>query len=100
MHSPRIDIPRSLILLIAAGLLQHIGSNLAEDRDFGHLVKEIEARFHIKRTQVPLLGTVKPGIKFMHTGGKSLEIAIFEDQNFSEVDSKDFLEVASGALGP
>lgn len=100
MRRQGINIARSLILLIAAGLLQHTGSNLAEDRDFGHLVKEIEARFHLKRTHVPLLGAVKPSINFMHTGGKSLEVAIFEDQDFSEVDSKDFLEVASKALGP
>jgi len=100
MLSKRTDIPRIVILLIAAGLLQHTGSNLAEDRDFGHFVKEIESRFHVKRTHVPLLGVVKPSTKFMHTGAKSLEVAIFEDQDFSEVDSKDFVEAASKALGP
>jgi hypothetical protein len=89
-----------LMMVVLAGLLQPTRTDFAEDRDFNRLVKEMESRFHAKRIHVPLFGVAKPVIKVMRPGSKSLETAIFEDQDFSAVDTKEFAELAGKALGP
>ena len=100
MQSRRKRILRILILLFLAGLLQHARIDFAEDRDFSRLVKEMESRFHVKRMHVPLFGVAKPVFKVMRPGNKSLEIAIFEDHDFSVVETREFAELAGKALGP
>jgi hypothetical protein len=72
----------------------------AEDRDFSRLVKEVESRFHVKRTQVPLFGVAKPVVKVARDSGtKVVDIAIFEQQTFNATDNTEFAEVARKALG-
>jgi len=100
METRRKGIPKILMLLLPLGLLQPARIGFAEDRDFSRLVKEMESRFHAKRVHVPLFGVIKPVMKVMRPGSKSLEMAIFEDQDFSAVDTKDFAELAGKALGP
>ena len=47
------------------------------------LVKEIETRYHVKRTHIPLFGFMKPIIKMSGpAGAKTLDLAVFEDQDF------------------
>jgi hypothetical protein len=100
MQSNRKGIPWILALLLLAVLLQPARIDFAEDRDFSRLVREMESRFHAKRTHVPLFGVAKPAIKAVRPGSKSLEMAIFEDQDFSILKSKEFVELAGKALGP
>ncbi len=55
----------------------------AEDREFGLLVKEIETRYHAKRTHIPMFGLMKPMVKMSgRVGSKTLDMAIFENQDF------------------
>jgi len=91
-------IPLALMTVFLGGPFQLIG--FAEDRDFNRLVKEVESRFNVKRTHVPLLGAARPAIRLMQPGSKSLDMAIFEDQDFSLAKAKDFSELAGKALGP
>jgi hypothetical protein len=56
MQRRRKGFSRILTLLIFAELFQSASIASAEDRDFSRLVKEIEFRFHAKRTHVPLFG--------------------------------------------
>src|SRR5262245_36464739 len=100
MQSRRNGLAPFLKLFLLAGLLRPARMHFAEDRDFNRLVKEMESRFHAKHIRVPLFGAAKPVIKVMRPGSKSLETAIFEDQDFSAVDTKEFAELAGQALGP
>ena len=101
MQSIRNSISRFLTLLFFAWLLQPIKPACAEDRDFSRLVKEIESHFHVKRTHIPLFGTVKPLARVARPSGtKVLDMAIFEDQDFSASDNQQFAEVTRKALGP
>jgi hypothetical protein len=101
MPSGSKGIFRILASLFLGGLLQWATTASAEDRDFSRLVKEIELRFHAKRMHVPVFGLAKPILKVVPpSGAKSLEMAIFEDQDFSGIDSKAFAELAGNTLGP
>jgi hypothetical protein len=101
MQSIRNSVIRFLTLLFFAWLLQPIKPACAEDRDFSRLVKEIESHFHVKRTHVPLFGTVKPLARVAWPCvTKVLDMAIFEDQDFSASDNEQFAEVTRKALGP
>jgi hypothetical protein len=101
MQSIRKRITRFLTLLFFAWFLQPPRTAWTEDRDFSRLVKEIESHFHAKRTHVPLFGTAKPLVRVAQpSGAKVLDIAIFEEQDFSASDNQEFAEVARKALGP
>jgi hypothetical protein len=73
----------------------------AADQDFSRLVKEIESHFHVKRTHIALLGVAKPAVKLARSSSvKSLELAIFEEQDFSsDVDSTEFGSLIRKSLG-
>lgn len=95
------NVLRILIVLLLAAIVQPVKMAFSKERDFGRLAKEIESHFHAKRTRIPLFGVMKPAIRVVRpSGAKSLEIAIFEDQNFSETDDKEFAEIAGKTLGP
>ena len=70
-------------IFIAAWLLSSTPVS-AEDPEFGRVVRQVESYFHVKRTHIPLLGFIKPVLWIAHpAGARCVEMAIFEDQDFS-----------------
>ena len=73
-----------LISSLFATLLLSCTPVLAEDSEFSFVVRQVESYFHAKRTPIPFLGLMKPVLWIARpAGAKSLEMAIFEDQDFS-----------------
>src|SRR2546427_705658 len=87
-------------ILIATLLLLSIPVS-AEDPEFGLVVRQVESFFHVKRTHIPLLGFMKPVLWIARPGGaKSLEMAIFEDQDFSGgLDDPEFEKLIDKSVG-
>jgi len=72
------------ISIFIAALLLSSTPVSAEDPEFGRVVRQVESYFHVKRTHIPLLGFIKPVLWIAHpAGARCVEMAIFEDQDFS-----------------
>jgi hypothetical protein len=75
----------TLVLCLSPGLLW------AGSRDFEQVVKSFELHYQCKRMQVPLWGFVKPMFEMAPKAGtKALDVAIFEDQDFSSFNTNGF----------
>jgi hypothetical protein len=73
----------------------------AEDPEFGLVVRQVESYFHVKHAHIPLLGLMKPVLWIARpAGAKSLELAIFEDQDFSRgLDDPEFERLIDKSVG-
>ncbi|PYV83981.1 MAG: hypothetical protein DMG05_25210 [Acidobacteria bacterium] len=90
-----------LISIFIAALLLSSTPVSAEDPEFGLVVRQVESYFHVKRTHIPLLGFMKPVLWIARpAGAKSVEIAIFEDQDFSRgLDDPEFEKLINQSVG-
>ena len=90
-----------LISIFIATLLLSSAPVSAEDPEFGLVVRQVESYFHVKRTHIPLLGFMKPVLWIARpAGAKSLELAIFEDQDFSRgLDDPEFERLIDKSMG-
>jgi hypothetical protein len=74
---------------------------LAGSRDFEQAVKSFQLHCRCKPTQVPLWGFVKPMFKMAPKAGtKALDVAIFEDQDFSSLNTAELADVVGKTLEP
>jgi hypothetical protein len=72
----------------------------AEDSDLTRLVKEIENRFHVRRTHIPLWGLMKPLVKVSTPHrGQGLDIAIFDEQSLRIENMEAFEKTVLATLG-
>ncbi|HZS08281.1 MAG TPA: hypothetical protein VFD58_25835 [Blastocatellia bacterium] len=83
-----------LMLLIACNAVP------AKDKGFDSIVRHIETHYRARRTRIPFLGLAGFAVKIIRPAGvKSLKLAVFEDQDFSDaVGDTKFEEVMRGAL--
>ncbi len=76
------------ITLVCLILLASLVPALAKDKEFDEIVKFIEKTYHAKKTGIPMLGIANFALKFAHPAGvKNIKVAVFEDQNFTSVNS-------------
>lgn len=72
----------------------------AGDRDFNAVVRGVESNLGIRRTRIPLFGTMMFFVKVARPGGvKQLEMAIFDEVKYSPPDEARFDELMRSAVG-
>jgi hypothetical protein len=88
-------------LLFAAPLVLLLGpAASAGDRDFAAVVQSVESNLGLHRTRIPLFGTVMFFVRVARPAGvKQLEMAIFEDANYSPPDAERFDALMRSAAG-
>jgi hypothetical protein len=88
---------KRLLLMVPLAAL-FAAAAAAGDASFDSVVRHIETELHIRRTNVPLLGLAnlvaqsKPGVK-------QLDLAIFEDLDYSPPAAARFDQIMRGASG-
>jgi hypothetical protein len=87
-------------LLFAAPLVLLLAPAASANDDFKAVVRGVESNLGIRRMRVPLLGTMMFCARVVRPGGvKQLDIAIFEDLNYSPPDPERFDAVMRTAVG-
>jgi hypothetical protein len=77
-------------LFCAACVALTVGTETVHADDFGKIVHQIEAGYHVHRNHRFLMGCAGLVVKFWHVGGvKSLKLAIFEDQHLQAAGVRD-----------
>lgn len=72
----------------------------AEDRDFKGVVRNIEARYHLHATHVPMMGFINLMVRVSSFGGcKGMRIAEFENVARSNIEINDLQDVIDRTLG-
>lgn len=76
-------------------------ANAAAEDDFGKIVHEIEARYHVHRNFRFLMGLAGVTVKMTHVAGaKNLKAALFADQHFDATGAElDELVMSMGSRG-
>jgi hypothetical protein len=83
--------------------LAAVGTVYGADWEFDHVVHAIESHYHVKRTQIPLMGVANFMVKVVRPAGTTgFKLATFEDLQADDRDPLDldrFMdEVSSGGL--
>ncbi len=82
MTARKRHLPQVLILTLA--LLLPAVTVAAKEKGFKAIVKHLESTYQAKRRRIPMLGLARFVVKIVRPAGvKDLQIAIFEDQDFS-----------------
>ncbi|MGH9566741.1 MAG: hypothetical protein ACRD4I_12195, partial [Candidatus Angelobacter sp.] len=85
-------------LFCAACVALTVGTETVHADDFGNIVHQIEAGYHVHRNHRFLMGCAGLVVKFWHVGGvKSLKLAIFEDQHLQAAGVRDAAGAQDGA---
>ncbi|MGH9571184.1 MAG: hypothetical protein ACRD4F_16175, partial [Candidatus Angelobacter sp.] len=86
-------------LFCAACVALTVGTEAVHADDFGNIVHQIEAGYHVHRSHRFLMGCAGLVVKFWHVGGvKSLKLAIFEDQHLQAAGARDAAGAQDGAV--
>ncbi len=91
------------ILLLSVALLLAVPlTAAAKGGEFESVVKHIKTRYKAKRKGMPLLGLARFAVRIVRPAGvKSFQLAIFEDQDFSDAtEDADLGRAVRGALDP
>ena len=90
------------MLLAICLMLAATATASAKDGEFDQVVKQLKTQYRAKRKSVPLLGLARFAVRIVRPAGvKSFQLAIFEDQDFSDKPGAiQFSSIVQEALTP